>query len=140
MSINIRQHKTQKNIINPRTCKISNLSNTQLTFNPADTVLSHKKTPTYCDKNDAITHSLIIYHQNIQGLKSKTNELMLSLLPEVPHLICLSEHHLKQEEIDNTHISLYKLGANYCRTSLKCGGVCIFLHGDIIFFNINLLK
>ena len=65
---------------------------------------------------------------------------MLSLLPEAPHLICLSEHHLKQEEIDNTHIPLYKLGANYCRTSLKCGGVCIFLHENIIFSNINLIK
>jgi hypothetical protein len=34
----------------------------------------------------------------------------------------------------------YKLGAKYCRTSLKCGGVCIYIHKNIKFSNINLLK
>jgi hypothetical protein len=47
---------------------------------------------------------------------------MLSLLTESPHLICLTEHHLKDNEIDNeidaTPISNYKLGAKYCRKKL----------------------
>jgi exonuclease III len=58
----------------------------------------------------------------------------------MPHLICLSEHHLKDNEIDFAHIPTYKLGAKYCRISLKCGGVCIYIHKNIKFSNINLLK
>ena len=58
----------------------------------------------------------------------------------MPHLICLSEHHLKYNEIDFAHIPTYKLGAKYCRTSLKCGGVCIYIHKNMKFSNINLLK
>jgi len=50
----------------------------------------------------------------MRGLKGKTNEIMLSLLAEAPHLICLTEHHLKNYEIDATPISNYKLGAKYC--------------------------
>jgi len=62
---------------------------------------------------------LILNHQNIRGLKGKTNEIMLSLLTDAPHLICLTEHHLKNYEINATHISNYKLGAKYCRKSFK---------------------
>jgi len=49
------------------------------------------------------------------GTKTKTNEIMLSLLTEAPHLNSLTEHHLKNYEIDATPISNYKLGAKYCR-------------------------
>jgi exonuclease III len=45
---------------------------------------------------------------------------------------------MKSDEINSIHIPSYKLSANYCRTSLKCGGVCIFIHKDIQFTNINL--
>ena len=58
----------------------------------------------------------------------------------MPHLIRLSEHHLKYTEIDIVHIPTYKSGAKYCRMILKCGGVCIYIHKDIDFFNINLSK
>lgn len=34
--------------------------------------------------------SLIIYHQNMHGLKGKVNEFMLSLDEVSPHLICLN--------------------------------------------------
>jgi len=55
-------------------------------------------------------------------------------------LICLTEHHLKEYELANTHIPEYKLGANYCRKNLKQGGVCIYVCESIKFSNINLLK
>ena len=83
---------------------------------------------------------LTICHQNIHGLKGKINEFTLSLAEVMPHLICLSEHHLKYTEIDIVHTPTYKLGAKYCRMILKCGGVCIYIHKDIDFSNINLLK
>ena len=60
------------------------------------------------NKNDDINNLLKIYHQNIRGLKGKTNEIMLLLLTETPHLICLTEHHLKNYEIDAAPISNYK--------------------------------
>ena len=63
-----------------------------------------------------------IYHQNIKGLKGKTNEIMLCLISCAPNIICLTEHHLLHNEIDTAWLPNYKLAANYTRNSLKCGG------------------
>jgi len=38
---------------------------------------------------------LRIYQQNICGLGSKTNDLLIALYPNFPHILCLAEHHLK---------------------------------------------
>ena len=65
---------------------------------------------------------------------------MLPLLTEAPHLICLTEHYLKNYEIDATPISNYKLGAKYCRNKLKNGGVCIYIQEALKFTNTNLQK
>jgi hypothetical protein len=65
---------------------------------------------------------------------------MLALPTEAPHLICFSEHHLKEHELKNTHIPKYKLGTNYCRQNLRQGGVCIYIHEIVKFTNIDLLK
>ena len=62
------------------------------------------------------------------GLKGKKKEIILSLLTEAPHLICLNEHHLKNYEIDATPIYNYKLGAKYWRKKLKSGGVCVCIY------------
>jgi len=65
---------------------------------------------------------------------------MLPLLTEAPHLICLTEHHLKNYKIDVTPISKYQLDAKYCRKKLKIGGVCIYIQEALKFTNINLQK
>jgi hypothetical protein len=72
-------------------------------------------------KNDDINNRFIIYHQNIRGQKGKINEFMLSLPAEAPHLICFTQHHLKDYELNNTYIPKYKLGVNCCRKNLKTG-------------------
>ena len=92
------------------------------------------------NKKEADKQTFTIYHQNIHGLKGKTDELMVSFAPEMPHLICLTEHHLKDNEIDVVHIPNYNLGAKYCRINLKYGGVGIFVHKNTKFSNINLLN
>ena len=47
-----------------------------------------------------LTHnSLKVYHQNTPGHKQKTNELLSSLHPDLPHIICVTEHHLNQSWI-----------------------------------------
>ena len=66
------------------------------------------------------------------------NELTITLLEIKPHIICISEHHLNSPYLNLSHIPSYRLGANYCRTTQKCGGTCIFVHEDVHFSNINL--
>jgi exonuclease III len=109
-------------------------------MNLNDKVISSSVIHTYGNKNDDGNHSLRIYHQNIHGLNGKIDEFVLSIVSEMPHLICLSEHHLRCNEIEVAHIPNYKLGAKYCRNSLKCGGVCIYIHKNMKYSNINLLK
>jgi hypothetical protein len=83
-------------------------------------------------------NSLNIYHQNIRGLQGKTNELISSLYPELQHLLCLTEHHLVNLELDHTHIQHYNLGAEYCTQTFRQGGVCIFVHKKLTFSSVNL--
>jgi len=92
------------------------------------------------NRKEVDRQTFTIYHQNIHGLNGKIDEFMVSLAPEMPHLICLTEHHLKYNEIDVVHIPNYNLGARYCRTNLKCGGVGIFIHKNTKYSNINLLN
>jgi hypothetical protein len=84
------------------------------------------------------TNSLNIYHQNVRGLQGKTNEPLSSLYTELPHLLCLTEHHLDYSNLDHTYIEHYNLGAEYCRQALRQGGVCIFVHEKLKFSNVNL--
>jgi exonuclease III len=109
-------------------------------MNLNDRTISSPVISTYGNKNDDGNHSLTIFHQNIHGLKGKIDEFVLSVISEMPHLICLSEHHLKCEEMEVAHIPNYKLGAKYCRSSLKCGGVCIYIRKNMEYTNISLLK
>ena len=62
-----------------------------------------------------------IFHQNIRGLKSKVDELSNSLLPDYPNILCLTEHHLKNFEIDDLPIDQFKLGSKFCRHEYKYG-------------------
>ena len=61
---------------------------------------------------------LRIYHQNICGLGSKTNDLLMSLYPKSPHILCLTEHHLRQYQIQHITMDDYILGAEFSRRSL----------------------
>ncbi|PNF35146.1 hypothetical protein B7P43_G09274 [Cryptotermes secundus] len=80
----------------------------------------------------------MIYHQNIRGLRNKRTEMLNSLLPELPHILCITEHHLREFELESSPIEHYKLGAKFCREKLKDGGTCIFIHEFISFITINL--
>jgi exonuclease III len=86
------------------------------------------------------SYLLKVCHQNIRGLVGKTHELLGSLLFDPPHTICLTEHHLKEYEINNISMDNYELGAKYCRITYKNGGVCIFIHNSIKFNNVLIEK
>jgi len=67
------------------------------------------------------------FHQNIRGLGKKFNELSCHLHHDLLHILCLSEHHLSESEIQLIHLTNYSLGANYCRKTFLKGGVNIFV-------------
>jgi hypothetical protein len=66
--------------------------------------------------------------------------VLSSLYPSFPHILCFTEHHLNQQEIELTQIDSYILGASFCRTSLKMGGVCIFVNKNLNFKNVDIQK
>jgi len=84
--------------------------------------------------------ALRILRQNIQGLRGKSDEMIDSLYPTLPHVLCFTEHHLNQREINLTQIDSYTLGTSFCRNSLKMGGVCIFVNKNLNYMNIDLQK
>jgi hypothetical protein len=44
-------------------------------------------------------NAFTIFHQNICGLPNKQEELLHSLTEKPPQIICLTEHHLHDEEL-----------------------------------------
>jgi hypothetical protein len=79
---------------------------------------------------------LRIYHQNICGLGSKTNDLRASLHPNLPHILCLTEHNLRQFQIQHVTIDDYNLGAEFSRRSFhKVEGPNVYAKTLSIFSN-----
>ena len=76
------------------------------------------------------SNSITILHQNICDLGGgkKTNELIGSMFPDLPHVLCITEHHLQKSELEQISINNYRLGAAYYRQAIKRGGLCIFVH------------
>ncbi|MDR0751762.1 MAG: hypothetical protein LBF12_04160, partial [Christensenellaceae bacterium] len=89
-------------------------------------------------KQTAINVSLEIFHQNIRGLRNKLNELYCHLSYKPPHIICISEHHLKDYELHIMYLHDYVLGAKYCRKIHQKGGVCIFVNSNLKYDTLNL--
>ena len=127
----------------------------QLTVNPSSsprtkrTKMVHIKKHIHCSKNlrsqtnsvsppVATNKCFTLFHQNIRGLRDKTSELLGSILPKLPHVVCLTEHHLREQEIENLSIAHYTLGAKFCRLNLKQGGTGIFVHESLAFTNIDI--
>jgi len=55
-----------------------------------------------------------------------------------PHIICFSEHHLRNDQLHHLYINKYKLVANCCRSFHKRGGVCIFIQEFFSYSTIDL--
>jgi len=81
--------------------------------------------------------SIKIYHQNIRSLRNKTNELLCHLNHDPPHILCLTEHHLRRDELASLRIENYTLGAYCCRKSKHKGDVCMFVHNSVKFTSLN---
>ena len=79
----------------------------------------------YTDNHKDNEGKFTLLHQNIRGIANKTDELLISLSPNPPQIICLTEHHLRKEQINNICLDHYTLGTAFCRKIHKHGGVCI---------------
>jgi exonuclease III len=60
-----------------------------------------------------------MFHQNIRGLKVKHDELICSLISHkvAPHLICLSEHYLTEQNLITINPENYNLSSNFSHTN-----------------------
>jgi hypothetical protein len=84
---------------------------------------------------------LKMYHQNIRSIRRKTYELLSHLYPDLPHVLCLTEHHLNTTEMNYAYIENYNVGAQFCRTIYERGrAVVIFVNNSLQFRNIDLSK
>jgi hypothetical protein len=79
--------------------------------------------------------NLTIYHQNIRSINKKKDELNIMLQESGirPHLICLSEHHKRKEDMADLSFPGYKLANSFCREINLKGGVSILARNDIIY-------
>jgi len=78
-----------------------------------------------------------IFHQNIMSLRFKVNELLCHLNHDPPNILCITEHHLRHEELAAFHVENYVLGSSYCRQLKLKGGVCIFVQNNLKFTPLN---
>jgi len=101
---------------------------------------SNQNFPGSIHKDNNSSRNFTIYHQNIRGISSKIDEFQVSLYHNRPQVICLTEHHLKTEEITNINLDQYKLGTFFCRQEYKGGGVCIYISQSFQCSKINLEK
>ena len=60
-------------------------------------------------------NSFKVYHQNVRSLRKKSHELLGHLYPVLPHVMCLTEHHLNILEKTYVNIEGYSIGAQLCR-------------------------
>jgi len=56
---------------------------------------------------------------------------------DLSHILCLSEHHLSESELQLIHLTNYSLGANYCRKTFLKGGVSIFVYRNLKYSTVN---
>jgi hypothetical protein len=87
------------------------------------------------DKNVDLSNSsnsLHIFHQNIRGLRSKSDELTHSFeIDNINLVLCFSEHHMEEQDLLHLTLQGYILGSSFCHKDLQKGGVCIFVCKDL---------
>ena len=83
-------------------------------------------------------NSFKVYHQNVRSLRKKSHELLGHLYPVLPHVMCLTEHHLNILEKTYVNIEGYSIGAQLCRVLFEKWGVIIYVHNSLQYTNIDL--
>jgi hypothetical protein len=94
--------------------------------------------PTKCEssevhsKNVNSLNSLNVFHQNIKGPRNKRDELIHSFEIDGinPHMLCLSKHHMVEQDLLHLTLNDYLLDSSFYRQNLQRGGVCVFVKKD----------
>lgn len=79
--------------------------------------------------------NLSILHINICSLRNKVGEVEVFLRNKVGveyDIICFSEHHMHENELNSLVINDYRIVSNYCRKHNKKGGTIILSKPNII--------
>jgi hypothetical protein len=93
------------------------------------------------DNRKSESDKLIIYHQNIRSLNNKQDELHIIFgEASLSHLICISEHHMMEQELQSLSMPAYNLASSYCREKHLKGGVCIFVKEDVLYQMMDLRR
>jgi hypothetical protein len=71
-------------------------------------------------------NSLVLVHQNVRGIISKTGELQEFFSNDkiYPHILCFTENHMSRNDIRSVGIEKYVLGSCFSQSTLQKGGVC----------------
>jgi len=64
--------------------------------------------------------------------------LLSHLHPDLPHVICLSEHHLIIQELCYANLECYTIVVQFCRSIYQRGGVITYVRNSLQFRNIDL--
>ena len=107
-----RCNKSNAVISKPLLAEADTVKNLQVSQAMPESLNRQGKTTSIASTSD---EALRILHQNIQGLRWKSDEVINSFYPSLPHILCFTEHHLNQHEINLIQIDSYTLGASYCR-------------------------
>jgi hypothetical protein len=65
---------------------------------------------------------------------------MSQLYPDLPHILCLTEHHLNTIELSHVILENHTRGAQFCRSHFEKGGVVMYIHNSLNSRNIDLSK
>jgi len=85
------KHLTNYNSFNEISCKFGNIKENNGVGTDMHNFHDQNKSRQRIQSNDVLR----IYRQNICGLGNITNKLIAPLYPNFPHLLCITEHHLK---------------------------------------------
>jgi hypothetical protein len=69
------------------------------------------ETPTL---NKQTKNTFTAFHQHVCGVLNKKEELLNSVTRNSPQIICITEHHLIDEELESITLHSYYLGAKFC--------------------------
>jgi len=84
-------------------------------------------------RNNVMDFGLRILHHDVQSLSNKKNEVIMMLTVDGRHIniLCLTEHWLKEDQLNAINIDQFKLVSKYCRISSTLGGSCIYVNNTI---------
>jgi len=66
-------------------------------------------------------------HLNVFSLRNKMDRLEVFLEKEKPNIVCLTEHHLKNQKKSTINFEKYYEGSIYCREKISKGGAAIYV-------------